>query len=507
MDDFYLGYEWNPRRRRIGRRTVTYDLRAHQSLIAPTAGFKGVSIEIPNLLRLMGASVLSFDPTGQNYFVTHRWRSTVSQIALLDPDNLCGPDIGFNPLLSVQSYDDAAAIGECLQEVRPDAREPLWEESSADFLGGLCWLEVQDAKAAGRTPTLENVFGMISGDYTKAAKRMVQGGDFKLASCGGRFTQDNRTNQGIIAHAIASIRWLRSDAMRRSLSVPEGIDWARLKGPTPLTVYAVLDADRLMTVGPGWLRLVTVCAVNTLYRLGKQPGLTTVFMMSEMAQLGRLKPVLSTLGQGRKYGIRFAPMVWQDKGQISRTYGQDGESTVIGNSGCLLAFAPGPCDNTTAEFLSNAAGSYFRLSQSASDDPQTGAVRVTVGEHQERLWSPETIRDLPDCHGLVWRKKTWQRNTGARPQPVVCPPYWELPECDGKYDPDPYHPGPYPVVFGRPRPAGRMAGMAAALVGLMIGAASIYATLASSYAVDHRQVPGQFHQPATHHRASYRAPR
>ena len=494
MDDLYIGYRWNSRTGRFGGPPLTYDLGGHQTLLAPTAGFKGASFEIPNLLRLTGASAVSFDPTGQNYFVTHRWRSTVSQIALLDPFNLCGPDEGFNPLLSVENYDDAASIGECLQEVRADLREPLWEESSADFLTGLVWLEVREAKAEGRTPTLENVFGMLTGDYTKAAKRMVESGDYQLASCGARFTQDNRTNQGIIAHAIASTRWLRSEAMRRSLSVAKGIDWARLKGPDPLTVYAVLDADKLVTVGPGWLRLVTVCAINTLYRLGKQKGLKTVFMLSEMAQLGHLKPVLSALGQGRKYGLRFAPMVWQDKGQIARIYGEHGESTVIGNSGCLLAFAPGPCDVTTDEFLSKAAGSYFAMSRSASDDPQTGQVRETIGEHQERLWTPEAIRSLPKCHGLVWKTET-----GARPQPVACPPYWELPECDGKYDPDPYHPGPYPVVFGRPRKIGKATGIAAVLLALIIGAASIFAAVASSHALDHQPVREQHtHRGAAH---------
>jgi type IV secretory pathway TraG/TraD family ATPase VirD4 len=498
MQDYYIGKEWNEKRRRFGRRTITYDLSAHANMIAPTGGFKGASNEIPNLLRLTGVSVASFD-TGQNYFVTHRWRGSVSQIALLDPFNHCGPDEGFNPLLSVHSYEDAESIGECLQDKQPDAHEPMWQDRSADFLGGLCWLEVTEAKAEGRTPTLEHVFGMVSGDYTKAAKRMVESGSYELATCGGQFLQDNRTIQGFIAHGITSMKWMRSEAMRRSLSVPKGIDWARLKGPDPLTVYTVLDADKLVTVGPGYLRLVSVCALNTLYRLGKQQGLTTIFMMSEMAQLGRLKPVLAALGHGRKHGIRLAPMVWQDKGQISRTYGKDGESTVLGNSGCLFAFAPGPGDNDTAEFLSKTAGSYFAVSQSASDDPQTGAVRVTINEHQERLWTPEMIRDLPDCHGLVWRKKKeGEANTGTRPQPVVCPPYWELDECDGKYDPDPYHPGPYPVVFGRKRPVGKMTGIAAALVALMIGAAAIFAAIESSHVLDHKQAAGETHRRVPH---------
>jgi hypothetical protein len=274
------------------------------------------------------------------------------------------------------------------------------------------------------------------GDYTAAAKRMVATGDFQLASCGARFTVDNRTNQGVVATAVASCRWLRSDAMRRSLSVAKGIDWARLKGLRPLTVYAVLDADKLETVGPGWLRLVTVCALNTLYRLGKQKGLTTLFMLSEMAQLGHLKPVLSALGRGRKYGVRLGPMVWQDMGRISRVYGEHGATTIIGDSGCVFAFAPGPVDNETAGFLSKAAGFYAVRSLSAVDDPQGGGTRVTLSEAMQPLWSPEAIRSIPQFHGLVWQAGD------AKPRPVYCPPYWDKvlnPDLQGRYDADPYH--------------------------------------------------------------------
>jgi type IV secretory pathway TraG/TraD family ATPase VirD4 len=177
-------------------------------------------------------------------------------------------------LLWAQGFDDCQSLGECLQEVKDDAREPVFPEGAADFLTGLCWLEVGEAKAENRTPTLENVFGMLTGDYTAAAKRMVESGDYQLASCGGRFLENNRTNQGIMATAIASCRWLRSEPIRRFFSVDkdQSFDWARLKGPKPMTVYVVLDADKLTTVGPGFLRLVTVCALNTLYRLGKQKG-------------------------------------------------------------------------------------------------------------------------------------------------------------------------------------------------------------------------------------------
>ena len=435
-NDFYLGSAWNPISGRRGRRVI-YDLRGHMTMLGPTASGKGVTVELPNLLMdgaLRHASVISIDPTGQNAAVTKRWRSSFSDIVILNPFDLLGlGDTAFNPLLTVHSYEDAAALGECLQDMKADAKDPIWQDSSADLLAGLMLWEVREAKREGRVPTLENVRGMLTGNLPAIVKEMVNSGDFQLASLAGRFTENNRTTQSIVITAAASTRWLLSEPMRRSLSVKDGFDWARLKGPRPVTVFVILDADKLATFG-GWLRLVVVSALNTLYRLGGS-GLMTVMMLSEFAQLGRLQPVISALGQGRKYGIRLAPMVLQDMGQLNALYGRHGATTVIGNSGCLFAFTPSPCDNDTAEFLSKSAGSRGAFGLGASDDPKDGSLRANFSERVERLWPPEKIRAIPEFHGLIWKSGT------AQPQPVCCPPYWEIPELAGRYDPDPYHPG------------------------------------------------------------------
>ena len=81
-----------------------------------------------------------------------------------------------------------------------------------------------------------------------APQKMVDTGDFQLASLAGRFVQDNRTTQSIVITAAASTRWLLSEEMRRSLSVKDGFDMARLKGTKPVSVFVVLDADKLSTL-------------------------------------------------------------------------------------------------------------------------------------------------------------------------------------------------------------------------------------------------------------------
>ena len=432
MPQIWLGREWDPKTGHT-RRPVTYDGERHLILFGPNGSGKGTALEIPNLLRLgrrdAGGplSVVSLDSKGENAAVTMRWRSSVSEIALLNPFNLLGlGDAGFNPLAGVKSYEDAAAIGDALQPM--DGNDPFFPSASRDLLTGLCLFEVREAAREGRAPSLENVRGMLTGDLASFAERMVATGDFQLASLGARFIDDNRTNQSIIATAATATRWLLSEPIRASLG-KNGIDWSRLKGPRPLTVYVILDADKLETFSV-WLRLVVVSALNALYRQGGG-GLRTLFLLSEFAQLGRLEAIRSALGQGRGYGVQLWPVL-QDINQLRAIYQRDAANTFLGMSGATFAFTPN--DPETAEWMSKRSGDITEPGLSASDDPLQGARTSWRGERR-RVFPSDALFDIPPFHGLVWFAGQ------SRAVPVCALPYWEMPELAGRYDPNPYHPG------------------------------------------------------------------
>ena len=84
---------------------------------------------------------------------------------------------------------------------------------------------------------------------------------------------------------------MRADPSRNSL------DFATLKDAPAKNAFVILDADKLETFSV-WLRLVIACALNALYRRGGE-GLRTLFMLSEFAQLGHLKPL------DRRYDVRY----------------------------------------------------------------------------------------------------------------------------------------------------------------------------------------------------------
>jgi type IV secretion system protein VirD4 len=431
-----LGLEWdiwNKGRKKGG--PVPYAENRHITIFGPTRSGKGVCLEIPNLLRLRGGSIISIDPKGQNAAVTARWRRKVSDVVMLNPLDVLGlGSTGFNPLAALDPrsprfFEECSNIAEALIKIDTSG-DPFWTESARSLTLALVMFEVKLAHGAGRLPSLENVRAMLTGDLAATAGEMIATGDFQIASLAGRFTQNNKTIDSIKATADTQTRWILSGPMRADLA-KNGIDFAALK-KKPVTVYVILPPEHLQTFSV-WLRLVVACALNALYRQGGG-GLRTLFMLSEFAQLGKMESVSACLAQGAGFGIQLCPVL-QDINQLRAIYGKDEANTFLGMSGATFGFCPN--DYETAEWMSKRSGEVNEPDLSAGDDPQYGA-RATWRPQRRRLLMPDDLHNIPEFHGMVYfAGQSW-------PRPVYAPPYWDArdnPDLAGRYDPDPYHAG------------------------------------------------------------------
>jgi type IV secretion system protein VirD4 len=440
MSEISLGLKWYPKKRRFGkvyRDRIIYDKNRHVLCFGPTGSGKGVGLEIGNLLRLKGLSIISIDPKGQNEAVTARWRSTVSEVVRLNPLNLFGHgSTGFNPLAALDPaspdfFQHASMIAEALIRM-PEKGDPFFDISARNLTLGLVMWEVKSAREEGRAPLLKNVRIAITGDLPKIAKEIEQSGDFQLISLLGQFKEKNKTNDGIVATAASQTQWLLAQPMLDDLE-KDGIDFARLKQKAT-TVYVMLPAHALETFS-AWLRLVVACAFNALYRHEGGGGLRTLFLLSEFAQLGNLSMVKAALAQGRGYGIQLFPVL-QDINQLRAIYGKDEAHTFIGMSGATFGFTPN--DSETAEWMSKRSGEIYVPVATESEDQQTGARGTSIRPEKRRAYSPDDLHDIPEFHGLVW----FAGQSAA--QPVYAPPYWDAQhnaDLVGRYDPDPYHTG------------------------------------------------------------------
>lgn len=438
-----LGLEWVMRTGRT-RRRVWYKLNRHVICFGPTRSGKGVTLEIPNLLRLGhkkhgGAlSIISIDPKGQNAAVTARWRRKVGKVVLLNPLNLLNlGSAGFNPLAALlralrgnspRYFEDASAIAEAL--IRIQSKDPFFDTMARGLMLALILWEVKTALDQDRAPLLENVRRMLTDDLPAHATEIFDAGDFQMRSLIGRYREPSKTNDSIVASAEAQTQWMLSRPILDDLA-KDGIDFAALKKEAT-TVYVIPPADALETYSV-WLRLVVNSALNALYRQGGT-GLRTLFMLSEFAALGKLDMVATALGQGAGFGIQLFPVL-QDINQLREIYGKDAANTFLGMAGATFCFTPN--DPETAEMMSKRAGDIIIPGLNVSQSSQ-GDIGIGIHPERQRAFSPDDNFNVPEFHGLVFFAGQ------SKAQPVYAPPYWDKrgnPDLVGRYDPDPYHGG------------------------------------------------------------------
>lgn len=452
MAAIWLGERWNnptPTKKepRSYGEPITYDGERHLTMFGPNGSGKGATIEIPNLLGLGNdLSIVSIDPKGQNAAVTAAWRLLLGDVWVLNPFGLHVeryPDlksIGFNPLAGIDPnsdrfFDKARALAEALIRVEGDS-QPFFPQSAQGLMTGLIMWEVITAREAARAPSLPHVRDLLmgseqGGENSKltglqvTAARMAHSSHSSVANLGRTFIRDSKGIADVIATAISQTNWLESVPMRRDLE-KNGVRFGQLKDK-PTTVYVILPAADLENFSE-WLRLVITTALGDLYERGGE-GLRTLFMLSEFAALGKLKPITTALGQARGYGIQLFPVL-QDINQLRGIYGKDLSNTFLGMSGATLAFTPN--DFETAEWMSKRSGEELVARPSYRDDPRGGADE-SWSFLQKRIYPPELLFSLPQWHALTWF-------AGESHAVVVrTRPYWDLPFCQGRYRDDPFH--------------------------------------------------------------------
>ena len=452
-----LGYEWNTRTGKYGKRVIfTGKTAPHLLLLGPNGSGKGTRLLIPALLELTGRSVVVIDPKGELAAVTSAWRRSIGDVVVLNPFGLLvdrDPSLasaGFNPLSGLNPasptfYDDAAGLAEALIRVEGDTQRHFPESARGLVTAAIMW----EVKLNGVNASLQNVRLLLTAReewetvdggrrlvaglrhtallMCKAAEQFPDQGGWQIASLASRFIQEfNNETSGVRSTADTQTGWMLSEPMAADLA-KNGIDFRELKR-NPTTVYVVLPAERLRTHGV-WLRLVITSALRSLYQPG---GVPVLFMLDEAAQLGHLGPIEDALGQARGYGIALWP-VFQDFNQLRELYGPRAE-TFAGASGAVFGFAP--ADMQTAEWMSRRSGEETVMGMNAgeSDAGDMRGPRANYSAQTRRVLPPHELLNLPEGHGLVWFAGQ------SRPVPVYAPPYWDIRLCAARAKSNPYAP-------------------------------------------------------------------
>lgn len=398
---------------------LRYNGDRHLLTVAPTRSNKGTAAIIPNLLNYDGSAVI-IDPKGENAMITRDHRAAMGQeIHVVDPWGITDGNIApsrFNPLDSLVPGDpdiaeNAMMLADAL--VVPNNNDPFWSDEVKGLLQGTILHvatdedETQD-RHLGRMRDLLSLDGI---DLKSLFLRMASSPHPVVASTGRRSLQkEDRLLANVLASAQAQTHFLDSARVRESLSVSD-FRFEDLKTRN-MTVYLVLPADRLKTFDR-WLRLLIQQAITVNARnIAIQPRKPVLFLLDEMAALGRLTMVEQAFGLMAGFGIQLWGIV-QDLSQLKNIYGE-GYEGMIANSGMVQYF--GSRDRLTAEYFSALCGvtTVWNLSHAiarsfgSSSGKDGGSSNSSVSNTQNaafaerKLAFPDELMRLPRDKQLIF---------------------------------------------------------------------------------------------------------
>ena len=337
----------------------------HLLTVAPTRTGKGVAAIIPNLLTYTGSCVV-IDPKGENAMITanRRGKGTANipglgqRVYVVDPWHITGfPTSCFNPLDWLSADDEDAAENAAMLAdsiiVSGSTSEAFWEEEAKGLLTGiLLYVALEEKDPAKRT--LAHVRDLIVLGEDEFGALLVNMGDSKNSIIRSTATRtaakDGRLLSSVMASLQSHTHFLDMPRIRENLQQSD-FSFADLKAGD-MTVYLVLPADRIHTFHR-WLRLLIQQALTINARnIAIQPKRPVLFMLDEMATLGRLTMLEQAYGLMAGFGLQLWGIV-QDLSQLEALY-QNGWQTFVSNSGVLQYF--GSRDRKTADYFSGLCG-------------------------------------------------------------------------------------------------------------------------------------------------------
>ena len=397
---------------------IHYTGDRHLLTVAPTRSGKGVSSIIPNLLTYEGSAVV-IDPKGENAMITATRRGKGDKklgikgmeqtVHVVDPWGITGlPSSRFNPLDWLVPADpdineNAMLLADSI--ITPHAgggRDQFWdEEAKALLMGILLYVALDEEEKAHRTMgRVRDIISLGGLKLNELLNKMVKSSNYIVKSAGTRtLSKEERLQSSVLAALQSHTHFLDSPSIRKSLSASD-FKFEDLKA-SKMTIYLVLPADRLNAFGR-WLRLLIQQALTVNARnIEVKPEKPILFMLDEMAAMGRLSMIEQAFGLMAGFGMQIWGII-QDLSQLHRIYG-DGWQTFIGNSGVIQYF--GSRDLMTAEYFSKLCGvatiekfsisrSIARAFSSSSSSPGQGSSTSNSVTHSEGVTEDVTQRHL-----------------------------------------------------------------------------------------------------------------
>jgi len=334
----------------------------HVAVIAPTGAGKGRNLLIPVLLTNPSPAIV-LDVKGELAAVTARYRREEMghEVVVLDPWGITGLEAGqFNPLDCLSDdeddlADEAYAFSQLLVDQSGVLKEAYWDESASATVSGMM-VHLRSKANDSKPATMAQIWRMLTSDdvvYNLATLLDSTKGmhPYAYAQFAGLCGLSADVTRSCILSVIQQhVRLFGSMPVQRATE-RTSFDLDLVRRGDPLTIYIAVPPMKLKSHA-ALFRLWLSSLLNVICERRSQPKSNTLFLVDEVAQLGRMQQIRQAVTLMRGYGLRCM-LFLQSYAQLKEMYPTDHE-TLFENCGTLLTF--GHTAMTMSQHMANALG-------------------------------------------------------------------------------------------------------------------------------------------------------
>ncbi|WP_395009130.1 type IV secretory system conjugative DNA transfer family protein [Undibacterium sp.] len=352
----------------IANKFLMYGGDSHVVVSAPTRGWKGIALVIPNLLNWRDSVVVS-DMKQENFKLTSAFRALCGQKCFLfNPAATDYLTHRYNPLGYISDdvnfrIDDIQKIGNMLFPDRPGT-DVIWTATPRSlFLGIVLSL----LETPGKLVTLGQVLRetLIEGDGSQyfeklIASRQKEGkpfsGDCVRALRSYTSISSDNTRSGVIGSFRSRLE-LWSNPIVDAATSANDFDLRDLRKKR-MSVYVGITPDNLTRLRPVlnlFFQQLIDLNTRTLPSVDRTLKYKCLLVLDEFAALGKLDVIADGVSYIAGYGLRLFTIV-QSPSQIVSIYGKDAAATYTQNHAAQIVFAPKRSDIEAAKNISEWLG-------------------------------------------------------------------------------------------------------------------------------------------------------
>ncbi|MCJ2069699.1 type IV secretory system conjugative DNA transfer family protein [Methylobacterium sp. J-030] len=338
---------------------------SHAIVFAGSGGFKSTAVAIPTLLTWTGSCVV-LDPSRElGPMLTSARLAMGHRVVTLDPTDPASGSIDVlaaidpaSPAANAQvEMITALLCGDPPPERASSGASAVFQDLSKTLVACLLADMIWDPALSPGERTLRTLRQRVVTPEAQMRDLLAGIHDASASSkardlAGTLMGLVDETFSGAYANAARDTRWL-SDPTYAALVSGGGIDMRQLRDGR-VTIFVQIPLDALRAT-PGLARVVIGSLLDAVYRADGAVEGRTLFLLDEVAQLGRMRILETARDAGRKYKITML-LLYQALGQVSEQWGMSGKNAWYASTS-WRAYAAVQ-DPETAEEVSRLCGGF-----------------------------------------------------------------------------------------------------------------------------------------------------